>query len=238
MELTPLLMLLAIPAAGYVAYLFWKAEQQRREQLHAFALSKGWSFRHDDPYGVEHRWHDAPFGEGHSREGTNLIEGVEAGHPFLSFDYEYKVTTSNGKTTTTTTHRFHVTAMQLPAALPDLYVGRESVLTRLGSAIGLDDIELESDDFNRTFRVQSSAPKFAHDVLHPRAMQSLIAADCPAFRVVDDNVLMWCKGKASPESLLGHLAALRGFVESVPQFVWKDHGYDPGSTVGPGGSVQ
>jgi hypothetical protein len=233
-----ILFLLVIPLIGVGIYYAWKAEQQRREKLHAFAMSKGWSFQHDDPYGLADRWSEAPFGKGHSRRASNLVEGIEAGRAFLSFDYLYKETTSNGKTTQTTTYRFHVTALALPAALPDLYVGRENVMTRLGGALGLDDIELESEDFNRRFRVQASSPKFAHDVLHPRTMHGLITADCPAFRIDGANVLMWCKGKASPQSLLGHLAALRGFVDGIPQFVWKDHGYDPGSATHPGGVTQ
>lgn len=223
------LFLLVIPLIGVGIYFAWKAEQKRREQLHAFAMSKGWTFQHDDPYALEDGWTAAPFGEGHSRRASNVIEGIEAGRPFLSFDYLYKETTHNGKSSQTTTYRFHVTALQLPAALPDLYVGTESVLTRLGGAIGFDDIELESEDFNRRFRVQASSPKFAHDVLHPRTMHGLLSADCPAFRIEGGSVVMWCKGRASPQSLVTHLAALRAFVDGIPPFVWKDHGYDPGT---------
>jgi hypothetical protein len=229
--------MLLVPIAGVVAYLLWQAEQKRREQLHAFAMSKGWEFRHDDPYSLEHRWSEAPFGKGHSRRASNVIEGVDAGYAFLSFDYLYKETTSNGKSQQTTTYRFHVTALRMPAALPDLYVGRENVLTRMSGVIGLEDIELESEYFNRRFRVQASSPKFAHDVLHPRTMEQLITADCPAFRIEGDHAVMWCKGKASPVSLLGHLAALRGFVDGIPRFVWKDHGYDPGTANALGGVV-
>ncbi len=55
-----------------------------------------------------------------------------------------------------------VCALALPAALPYLEVGPESVFARLGNVIGVHDIEIESEDFNRKFTVlvttESSPP--------------------------------------------------------------------------------
>ena len=235
MDFAPLLLLL-IPLVGVGLYLAWKAEQQRREKLHAYALSNGWTFHHADPYGLEHRWSGDPFDRGHSRHVRNVIEGVSAGRSFLSFDYRFSETSGSGKSRHTTTYHFHVTAVALPVQLPDLYVGHENLLTRFGSALGLDDIEFESDEFNRQFRVQSSEPKFAHDVLHPRTMQELLHVDCPTLRLEGSDCLVSSSGKAVPDVLVHHLAAVRTFVDGIPAFVWRDYGYDPGTAIGPGGT--
>ena len=49
------------------------------------------------------------------------------------------------------------------------------MLSYLGDAIGLtSDVQLESEDFNRRFRVKSHDPAFASAVLNPRVMESLM----------------------------------------------------------------
>ena len=111
------------------------------------------------------------------------------------------------------------------------------------AAIGLDpDIELESEDFNRRYRVSARQPKFASDVLTPRTMQALLARPATAMRI-DGNVLIgWESGQLEPVGLLSRLATLHALVDGIPGFVWKDHGYDPGVgpssvTPQPGGSA-
>jgi hypothetical protein len=229
-----LLLFLAIPLVGYGIYWSWKKEQERRAGLHAFALSKGWRYARDDPYDLPDRWSVRPFHQGHSRVAYNVIEGTDAAWPFLSFDYKYEETStdSDGDSTTTTYHHT-VTALRLPTVLPGLTIGGENLLTRLGGALGMDDIELESEDFNRRFRIRSGSPKFAHDVLHPRTMEHLLrVSDCPAIEFAGSEVLAVTKGRSSPTLVLGHLAVLRGVVEGIPSFVWKDHGFDPGPVAG------
>ena len=229
-----------LPIAGLaiVAAVFaYKAEQKRRTDLLNFALSKGWLYSPGDPLGLANRWERAPFGCGHTRQVTNLVRGEERGHQLVSFDYKYveSDTDSNGKRSTRT-YRYHVTAVHLPAYLPTVEVSAENVLTRLGGAVGLADIDLESEDFNRRYRVRSDNTKLACDVLTPRTMEFLLRGPATAWRTQGTDGSCWDSGRASPLDIQRHVAMLTGIVDGIPAFVWKDHGHDPGIPKTGGGS--
>ena len=221
-----LLVLLGAAAAAVVGWWSYQQDQKRRAALAAFAAAKGWSFEPGDPHGLADRWPEPPFGIGHSRRASNVMTGVVDGRAMFAFDYRYKVTTSTGKSQSTRTYHHGVCVLALPAYLPSLEVGPENVLTRFGNSLGLDDIELESEDFNRTFRVRG-APRFAHDVLTPRTMEALLRSGCPSWRIAGAEVMAWDDGKNEPLRVLASLAALEQVVEGIPDFVWKDHGAVP-----------
>ena len=218
-----LLALLAVAAAGGVAFWTYQQDQKRRAALAAFAAAKGWDFEPLDRRGLAERWSDPPFGIGHSRRVVNVMSGVVGGRPMLAFDYRYKVTTDTGKTRSTRTYTYGVCVLELPTYLPPLEVGPESVLTRFGNALGMDDIELESEDFNRAFRVRG-APKFAHDVLAPRTMETLLRSECRSWRITGREILAWDDGKHGPVEILSRLSTLEAVIDGIPDFVWKDHG--------------
>ncbi len=224
--MSALLVVVAIAAAIAIGWWAYQQEQKRRAALASFAAAKGWTFSPENRLGLDDRWSDAPFGIGHSRRASNVLSGTVNGHPMVAFDYRYKVTTSNGKTSSTRTYSYGVCVLGLPTYLPSLEVGPENVLTRFGSVLGMDDIELESEDFNRAFRVRGDA-KFASDVLTPRTMEALLRSGCPSWRVTGTDVLAWDDGKQSPLEILARISTLTTVVDSIPSFVWKDHGVDP-----------
>jgi hypothetical protein len=229
----PVLIVLAVLSLiALVAYLSWQAEKKRRAELASFAAAQGWEFSVDDPYGLDSRWDCHPFGEGHSREASNVFTGsAPGGYPMVAFDYEYKETSTDSKgNRSTTTYRFAVCALQLPCPMPGLHVGKENILTRIGSAVGFADIEFESDDFNRAFRVRCDDPKFASDVLHPRAMELLLQHGRGVeWRFTGYDMLSWRSGRLDIPDLLQRLHVMRRVIESIPSFVWKDRGHDPGA---------
>src|SRR3954468_13947968 len=172
------LVFLVVVGAIAIAIYQWRRNQQRIEQLRQFCLGKGWQFvPSDDEYTA--RWNCPPFFEGRSRHARDVVTGTlgqgSSARPFVAFDYSYVTDRNNGKSSTSQTHRFAICAVQLPTYLPALCITPENVLTRLGDVITGDDIELESEDFNRRFRVQCPDAKFACDVLSPRTMQLLLA---------------------------------------------------------------
>ncbi len=147
--------------------------KKRRELLAQFARSNGWTLTLEDDR-LAGRWDGTPFDAGDHRQAKNVLSGAWRGRPIAAFDYSYQThsTDSQGHRTTST-HRFPVCATAMPTLLPRLQVTRENDLTRLGGALGFTDIEMESEDFNRAFRVTCPDRKFASDVLHPRMMEML-----------------------------------------------------------------
>lgn len=163
-----------------LAIIAYRQETQRREALATLAAQRGWSF--DPSHDTQHDEQYAQFGcfsRGHSRSAYNTIEGAVtiAGrrYPLKMGDFLYKVTSSNGKQTTTSTHRFSYLILHLPfAGVPDLLIRREGMLDKIAGALGFDDIDFESEAFSRRFHVKSRDKKFAYDVIHPRMMEFLM----------------------------------------------------------------
>lgn len=194
--------------------------RKRRDALAAWAGSHSWSFAERDDSFAD-RFRGGPFGEGKSRKARNVITGTLDGRPIVAFDYSYVTESTDSKGNThRTTHEFTVTAVGLPAAVPDLTVSRENILTSLVRMVGFHDIEFENEEFNKKFKIKGQDRKFAYDVVNPRMMQWLLDTPGPAWCIERADLLCWQQGSASPEehqSNLSYLAAIRA---QIPGFVW------------------
>lgn len=203
---------------------FW-FQYRRTKRIKAWATASGWTYVGTDPTLVD-RWRGEPFGIGHSRHASEVMVGRWGGRPAISFVYSYR--TGSGKNETTYT--FHVLALPLPAFLPTLELTPEDLGTRLARAFGGQDIQFESDDFNRAWRVECRDLKFAHDIVHPRLMERLLRPDARGahLRVGGTDIVTWATGSTSTDRIAPRLSLMTAVVESVPRYVWQDHGYDPG----------
>ena len=215
-------LVVAVLAACVIGYLQYRRETARRGALAAFAASKGWSYSaRDDSWAG--RFTGTPFGRGDHRQARNIVRGTDHGHELVAFDYSYQTHDSDGSSTRSSTCRFTVCALALPAVLPHLELTPESVLSRIGGTLGLQDIQLESEDFNRRYRVTADDPKFAYDVLSPRTMQALLTREPLHLRIAGSDALCWAEGRSTPVALLARLSALTTLLAGIPSYVWSDH---------------
>jgi hypothetical protein len=214
---------IGIAVVVLVAVISYRMDKKRREALQAFALSNGWTYSASDDSWCD-RFAGEPFGEGDSRTSRNILRGPYEGTEMVAFDYCYETHSSDSKgNRNTTKHRFAICALGLKAPLPGLELSPESLMTRLGNAIGFDDVELESEDFNRRYRVHARDAKFAYDVLNPRTMQALLTRPAVHMRLLDADAVSWSSGRLDPVELLAHLSTLQLVVAGIPSFVWSDH---------------
>jgi len=235
----PALFVLGLVALGAVAaYSAW-ANNKRGKALAAYAASNGWRYSaEDDSLAV--RWHSRPFGTGDRRRARNVLTGSTRGRSFVGFEYQYDTESSSQSSTgwmglnvgngrQRTTHHYVVVALALPTFLPSLEVTPDNFLTRAAAAVGVGaGIELESEDFNRHFKVSARNPKFASDVLTPRTMQQMLSTgQGHSWRIEGSDVVSWGSGRLEPVGLLSRLASLAGVVDGIPDFVWHDNGYEP-----------
>jgi hypothetical protein len=203
---------------GAAVYSFLAAKR-RREAMAAYAASRGWTFTAAQPELVD-RFVGPPFGLGFGRRASNVLFGSHDGRDLVSFDYEYKTQTSNGKTTTTHVHRFSVLGLSMGVLLPPLSVDPENFLDRFVGRLTGNDIDLESEDFNRAFTVSSPDRKFASDVLHPRMMEFLLAHPHVGFRFDRDSMLVVATGQRTPAQIDATVVVMDAITDLVPEFVW------------------
>lgn len=230
-----ILLLVAIIVFAIAAYGWqYQRNKVRREKLQRYALASGWRYLAEDDNQWQ-RWQRAPFNEGFDRRSRNVLYGKYRGHDMLAFDYSYKTQSTDSKGhAQTQTHHYRVASLTLAASLPYLHVGPENVLTRLGNMVGIHDIELESEDFNRRFRVHANDTKFAYDVLSPRTLQKLLTLPKFEWSIDGATIVSWAPGANDVPDLLARLSTLVSVVDGIPSFVWHDHGVAPSP---PGGTA-
>jgi hypothetical protein len=209
---------LAVAAIGAVVYSYLAAKK-RRDQMLAFAESRGWTFASEMPLLVD-RFTGPPFGLGFGRRAYNVLFGNHDGRDLVSFDYEYKIQSTNGQQTTTTVHRFSVLGLSMGVFMPPLSVDPENFLDRFVGRLGGNDIDLESEEFNRAFAVSCPDRKFASDVLHPRMMEFLLQHRRLGWRFEQDSMLVIAQGRRNLEQIDATLTVMDGITDLVPEFVW------------------
>lgn len=160
----------------------------------------------------------------------HVLRGKRRGRDVVMFEYSYRessssVGTDGYWTTTTKTPTFTVVAVVTPAARPWLQVSRLTAGRRILARIGTRDLQLEDEEFNRVFRIQTGADRFAYDVLHPRMMAWLL--DHPArratqFRFEQAFLLTWEAGRIDVARALAFADHLTTILDQVPRFVWDD----------------
>ncbi|WP_029291707.1 hypothetical protein [Cellulomonas sp. HZM] len=223
-----------VVVAGVAAFGLWQ-QSKRREALFRWSVASGWSYEAQDD-SLAYRWAGSPFGRGDEREGTEVLRGTWDGMPALSFTYvETNVSRdSDGKTSRSSTS-YHVIALAMPSELPTVELTPEGLGAKLVKMVGGQDIQFESDEFNRTYRVVGESPVVAHAIIHPRLMERLLAPDARgvAWRIEGNSILTWRTGSTDLGLIAPRLGLLQQIVASVPRHVWLDHGYDPAARPNP-----
>jgi hypothetical protein len=240
------LILAVLVIGGFMGVLAYRANQRRLAALQDFVAGNGWTWLGDDDRWVD-VWPVAPFGEGRGRRVRECVAGEYRQVPFLSFTYEYYTESTtrdaNGNTQTTRHwHRFDVAVLRIGAPIPDLHLSPEGVVSRLLDGLTGRDIDLESDAFNRAFRLHCADRKFATDVFGPRTMEYVLSRHPVSFDFVRGDALM-CRdhrrsstpevwGPGDPTRPVGEGTApfdvMLTVLVGIPDFVWQDRGGKPG----------
>jgi len=188
-----------------------------RSVMKQYALANGWAFTAVD----NHREIPGPpFSS--MRRGTcqDVVTGTAQGQSFVAFEYDPP---DNGGDQS---HLAAVVVIKLPRFLPNLEVRPEGALARAMPHANPGDavVQLESSAFNDVFRVSSSIPKFASDIVAPRLMEYLMSAPRVYWRIWGDDLLGWTLGRISPSETLKILAVLVRVQQEIPSFIWDMYG--------------
>ena len=157
-----------------------RRDARRGRRNEDFAREQGWRYARQGD-----RWWNGfsgtPFGVGYDEQAYDVFQGNHRGRNFVAFGYSYIRIWRIGLWPVTEEikfrirYRFAVVAIDTPTRCPLLQITHENYATKLGRHFGLDDVELESTEFNDTFRITAQDIRFAYDMLAPLTMQWMLA---------------------------------------------------------------
>jgi hypothetical protein len=209
---------LGIPAG----LITWAILHSRRVRQRRIAYCLGWAAHHgfhyvpSDPSMLAIS-RQPPFTTGSGREALDVFRGTFKGVHLHCFQYRYR--TSDGENTTT--HDYQVVAISLPAMRPLLDIAHENSLTRRFSK----DLEFENQAFNDRFKVASPSPRFAHDVIHPRTMEWMLAdprTRLLRWRFEGAWLMTFRPGPIKPDEVFYYADFLHQVLAQVPKHVWTE----------------
>lgn len=220
---TWLLVILVVVIGVAVLVIRWQLHKRKVAAFRAFAAQRGWAYRERDDRFTD-RYLGTPFGQGFGRQASHVLTGLHRDRSFAAFEYLYKEHQGSGKNRRTVTYRNTVVALDTPAARPTLELSREGIGRKLLGLVGIRDLQLESEEFNKSFHIRAENDRFAYDVLHPRTMEWMLAdqrcRDLP-FRFERADLLTWQEGSIHLGSIPWMLDYLCDVLDRVPTFVWK-----------------
>jgi hypothetical protein len=115
-----------------------------------------------------------------------------------------------------------VAAVRLPSALPRVVVTRHGLPDRTTARLGRQDVQLDSEDFSRRFRVRTDDPRTAVAVLNPGTVAYLLEAPFFEFRLESADALSCWPGRLRLDDVDQRLPFLIRVVRGVPDYVWGD----------------
>ncbi len=210
--------LLALVVAGAaVAVLQQRHARRRARAIAAWAAGRGLSYRPGPDRKLARDYLEfAALSRGEGHVATNICRGLVDGREVVVFDLAWQARDSEGEP--------GLTAVLVKADLPliPLRIRQEGALKRLGEAFGLGDINFESAAFSDRFHVTSADRKFAHDVIHPRMMEYLLASAAWPIELAGWHCLVWSSGRLPPLLLDAALALAAGVLERIPEHVRRE----------------
>lgn len=246
--LFPLIIVGVVVLFIVIAYFSAKAQERRRQELMAFAATNGFTAYIAQRSGCMNfgvggsdwpgmRLIDMfqgfePFGTGLRPCASDAVVGSRNGRDYYFFDYQYETesthTDSEGRThTDKTTHSFGIVAVRHPLNMQPLVICHESFFDRIAGALGFKDIQFESNEFNRRFKVSGPDEKFAFDILHPKAMEYLMSLPDRFWQISGPFLLIYRNGDYSVGEYDSVMREIDSFLDLIPEYVKQDIGFQP-----------
>ncbi len=165
----------------------------------------------------------SPFGVGHSKLISNVITGELPWGSLYTFDYRY--VTGGGKSRAE--HHYGIVAFRVPLNFVKLNIRSEGFMDALGGALGIRDIQFESDEFNREYYVKCENDRFAFDILHPSMMEYLLSLQKLNWQLMGPYIVLIQSGNWPVAMLDSLIATTERFVQLIPDYVRQDIGFQP-----------
>jgi hypothetical protein len=191
-------LILAAVALSRLAWR-WRRGASRQRQLMLLCERAGLDFAPLDLFQGT-AWLPFPM-FGRARSGTeNVVWERERGPDIRAFDFWYQDPT--GERAFTPRRRFTCAVVPLAFSAPRCRVAPRDLADDMQSVLGLDEVRLELEEFNRRFVVETEDRRFAIAFLEQRIMEGLLALPDGVTAEVNENVLLLSAPELPAEQVL------------------------------------
>lgn len=208
-------MLLILLAAATFLVIAVVAHMKRRKELEEAARDLGLEFV-PDPGRFDRalRAFDA-MGAGSNPRWGDMLRGAYRGRPVRCFDFRYSV--QQGKSRTT--QHVGVILVEVPRHWPRVSVTPETFLHKAADALGMDDLDFESQEFSDRYWVRAEDARFAYALLHPRALELLLEPGVERIEIRDGLMCLWKPGRFGAKELRPALERASRLLDLAPSFL-------------------
>lgn len=205
-----------------VVLIPWVRRQRGEESLASVAARHGLEHSSVDPFGST-RVAFPLFRKGDGRQAQNVVwRDRPDGLATRAFDFSYYVERKDDFGQVRRTHTYFSCVMaQVDGAWPDVSITREGLIERALDLVGLGDIELESDEFNRRFALRSPDRRFAVTLVDARMIDFLLSTDAHFAFFVKGRWVLLVSDPVRPPMVPALMRVAEAFVENVPRVVYE-----------------
>lgn len=194
------------------------AARKRREELRTLAGKLGMWFRAEKDRNIhkEYSFLDE-LHKGHNRYAENIISGTYNGYDLKIFDFHYE--TGSGKDT----HHYHFSffVMKFKYVFPELRITKENFFSKIGQALGFDDIDFESHEFSKLFCVRSKNKKFAYDFCNTIMIDYLLDNKDLSIEIENNALALVFNRRLKPEQIEYNIERLIKIRSLMPEYLFK-----------------
>ncbi|MGZ0654195.1 hypothetical protein ACWPKS_01175 [Coraliomargarita sp. W4R72] len=208
---------------GVIAYVGYLQAKKRREALERIAQELNFQFypKKDSSFARRYGFLDH-MDDGSRRYVFNRISGEIEGNEVNAFDYHYETYSRDSKGRRSTNHHYYsIFTLSLPARFPELNIEREGFFSKIGQALGFDDIDFESLEFSKRYKVKSSDKKFAYDFCNAQMIDYLLQQQDLIIEVDGHTLALTFKGKLSIQAIRPNIDRLLRIRALMPGYLFK-----------------
>lgn len=193
--------------------------QKRREELQTLAKKLGFMYSPEKDRHIDDRYRFLnSLRMGSNRYAYNIMNGLYEGHDTMVFDFHYQ--TGSGKDTSH--HYFSFFIMDIEKPFPELLISRENIFSKIGQALGFDDIDFESHEFSGKFCVRSKDKKFAYDFCNSQMIEYLLANDDLNIEVEQNVIAVGFNRRLKAEEIEYNLNRMAKIRTLMPDYLFQN----------------
>jgi hypothetical protein len=207
---------------GVIAYFGYIQAKKRREAFERLAMELGFRFAPEKDSAFAARFGFLEhMDDGRRRYAFNRLYGDVDGQRANIFDYHYETYSRDSKGRRTTHHHyFSIFTLSLSGRLPELNIEREGFFSKIGQAMGFDDIDFESVEFSKRYKVKSGDKKFAYDFCNALMIDYLLRQRDLIIEVDGNTLALTFKGKLAIEQVRPNFERLQKIRSLMPDYLF------------------